>query len=69
MDVEFHKNNLQAKAVNVAYLKSPTTMEETLEQGVCLSRICIVLGGKDDDCLPEMMEQAHILAIEYWKKI
>jgi len=62
MDVGFHENNLQTKVVDVVYLESHTATKETLEWGVSLLRICIVIGGKDNECLPVMLEEACILA-------
>jgi len=47
--------------VNVAYLKNPTDTDETLEQGVRLHRIRIVLGA--DDSIPDTVEEARILAM------
>ena len=63
-----HHNNRSSKddeedrmVVHVAYLKAATDEEETLEQGVPLHRIRIVLGG--DDSIPNTLEEARILAM------
>ena len=48
-------------AVDVAYLKSAADTDETVEQGIALNRIRIVLGG--DDSIPETVEEARILAM------
>ena len=50
--------------VKVAYLKSPTDQDETLEEGVRLHRLRIVLGGDPDgNSIPTTLEEARILAM------
>jgi len=60
------ETTLESEADNlvcdIAYLKSADDQEETLEKSVSMDRIRIILGG-DDDCLPETLEEARLLAL------
>ena len=55
------RKNAEKCKVHVAYLKSPSDTEETLEKNVTIDRIRIELGA--DKSIPDTLEEARLLAM------